>query len=249
VTAPTDRTAEPRAVHAPAPPAGAEPTLVAPVPGVGSPTPAAGMGVPAAGPDPISRWGGEGGPDNPGKGGPPKPRVIGLDLSLAATGLALANGDTEVIRTAPGDHLADQHDRLTHIVSEIIDRTRASRYDHPAVAVIEGPSYNSSGAGTWDRAGLWWLTVARLFALAVPVAIVPPAALKRYATGKGTATKPDMRMALYQRAGLDLRDDNQVDAWWLRAMGLDHLGYPPTVMPATNRAALDKVRWPEGIRT
>ena len=51
--APTDRTAEPPAVHTPAPPAGAEPTLVAPVPGVGSPTPAApalARGQGAAGP-------------------------------------------------------------------------------------------------------------------------------------------------------------------------------------------------------
>ena len=98
--APTDRTAEPTAVHAPAPPAGAEtgPRPSAPVAaGPVSPTPAAGMGVPAAGPDPISRWGGEGGPDNPGKGGPPKPRKrrpkdIGTDAERAVVRYLQANG-------------------------------------------------------------------------------------------------------------------------------------------------------------
>jgi len=69
--------------------------------------------------------------------------------------------------------------------------------------------------------------------------------LKRYATGKGNATKADMRMALFQRAGLDVRDDNAVDAWWLRAMALDHYGHPLVAMPQTHRQALEKVAWPE----
>ena len=75
--------------------------------------------------------------------------------------------------------------------------------------------------------------------------MVPPASLKRYATGKGNATKADMRMALFQRAGLDVRDDNAADAWWLRAMGLDALGAPVVALPQTHRQALDKVVWPD----
>lgn len=171
-------------------------------------------------------------------------RIVGIDLSLTATGLAQADGTAHTIRTGPGDHLADQHDRLTHIVNEIAERTAAGLTGAPDLAVIEGPSYGSNGAGTWDRAGLWWLVIDRLFREGVPVAVVPPTVLKRYATGKGNATKPDMRMALYQRLGLDLRDDNQVDAIWLRAMGLDQLGCPLVDMPQAHRAALDKVTWP-----
>ena len=57
------------------------------------------------------------------------------------------------------------------------------------------------------------------------------------------ATKPDMRMALYQRAGLDERDDNRVDAWWLRQVGLHLLGDPDALnLPKTHLAALDKIR-------
>jgi hypothetical protein len=70
--------------------------------------------------------------------------------------------------------------------------------------------------------------------------------VKKYATGRGNATKTDMAVALAKRAdGYELRDDNQVDAWWLGAMGRDHLGVPYVAMPATHRAALDKVTWPE----
>lgn len=173
-----------------------------------------------------------------------QPRVIGLDLSLTATGIAYPDGPLTTIRTVPGDHLADQHDRITHIVTEIHERL----HWQTALVVLEGPSYGSSGAGTWDRAGLWWLTVDRLFSCATPFAVVPPATVKTYATGKGNATKADMRMALYKRADLDVRDDNQVDAWWLRSMGLDHLGCPVVEVPKAHRDAITKVHWPEATR-
>ena len=69
--------------------------------------------------------------------------------------------------------------------------------------------------------------------------------LKKFATGNGAAKKPDLRMALYRRAGVDVADDNQVDAWWLRQAGLQHLGDPDAVpLPQTHLSALDKVVWP-----
>lgn len=51
--------------------------------------------------------------------------------------------------------------------------------------------------------------------------------------------------ALYKRSGIDVPDDNQVDATWLRQMGLAHLGDPDAVpLPQTHLSALDKVAWP-----
>ncbi len=79
----------------------------------------------------------------------------------------------------------------------------------------------------------------------LPVAEVPPSSVKKYATGKGNATKPDMRVALLQRAGIDERDDNRVDAWWLRSAALDHYGEPVVAMPRIHREALAKMAWPE----
>ncbi len=178
------------------------------------------------------------------------PRVVGIDLSLTATGIAESDGQTRTIRTGPGDHLADQHDRLAFIVREVwASVVVATKPQTADLVVIEGPSYNSTGAGSWDRAGLWWLVVASLLDEGVPVAVVPPSVLKRYATGKGNATKADMRMAMFKRTGLDERDDNRVDAWWLRAMGLDHLGHAPVELPQAQRDGLAKVAWPVPLET
>ncbi|TDB86472.1 hypothetical protein E1264_17905 [Actinomadura sp. KC216] len=181
------------------------------------------------------------------------PRVIGIDLSLTSTGLAdfTHNGRevvTKTIRSSPADGDSGQHSRLTRIVFEITEHV-SSQGPHPALVVIEGPSYGSKGAGTWDRAGLWWLLIDRLVGLHHPFAIVPPATLKRFATGRGNATKTDMAVALAKRTdGLELRDDNQVDAWWLGAAGRDHLGLPFVKVPQTHRDALVKVAWPEVTR-
>jgi Holliday junction resolvasome RuvABC endonuclease subunit len=79
----------------------------------------------------------------------------------------------------------------------------------------------------------------------VPFAVVTAASLKKFATGSGNAAKADMRMELYKRTGLDLRDDNEVDAWWLREIGLHLNGHPDRItLPATHLAALTKVKTP-----
>lgn len=176
------------------------------------------------------------------------PRVIGLDLSLTATGIADFNGRevvTRTIRSAPnGKTLIDQNSRLRGILNEI-EEVVTLQGPPPRLIVAEGPSYGSKGAGTWDRAGLWWLVVDHIIGRRWPLAIVPPAVLKKYATGRGNADKTAMAVALQKRWGNELRDDNKVDAFWLAAAGRDHLGCPYLPMPKAQRDALAKVDWPE----
>lgn len=169
------------------------------------------------------------------------PRVIGLDLSLTATGIApwVDGMPTFTVRTVTAD--GDQ--RLRRIVVD----ARTEAYDHVKgepieLAVIEDLPTHAHSAGITGM--VHGAVRCALMALGVPYALIPPASLKKYATGRGNATKADMRMALYKRAGLDLKDDNQVDAWWLRAAGLEHLGCPVVEVPQTHRDALGKVDWP-----
>jgi len=160
---------------------------------------------------------------------------VGLDPSLTATGIARPDG---TMHTVGGDaKLGDQ--RLARI-ADFVERVLIE--DRPLLAVLEDlPAHAQAGGITGMAQGVVRLALQRA---GVPYVRVVASSLKKYATGKGNATKADMRMALYQRFGIDVKDDNQVDAWWLRAMGLDRLGRPLVVLPQANRASLAKAEWP-----
>ncbi|MEV4458494.1 hypothetical protein [Microbispora sp. NPDC049633] len=166
------------------------------------------------------------------------PSVVGLDLSLTGTGMSRDDG-LERIRC--GDLRGC--DRFSWIAEHIFGDGQTHTAD---LVVVEGPAYSRAlQAGHHEAAGLWWHIIYRLDFSDVPYAVVPPSVLKKYATGKGNATKPDMRMALFQRFEIDERDDNKVDAFWLRAMGMERLGAPLVELPKAQREALGKVSWPE----
>jgi Holliday junction resolvasome RuvABC endonuclease subunit len=161
------------------------------------------------------------------------PRVVGLDLSMTATGIAIANGTTHTITSkAHGDH------RLIDILDVVIKATSDA-----ALVVIEDLPTNAKSAGITGMVhGAVRASLLRAF---VPYALIPPASLKKYATGVGNCGKTAMAIAALKRHGREIPDEDQCDAWWLRAAGLDHLGHPLAAMPATHRAALDKVAWPD----
>lgn len=169
-----------------------------------------------------------------------RPRVVGLDLSLRATGVA-GPGWSDTIRSTgrTRDALPVRRARLRALRAEGLDAV-----GHPDLVVVEGPSYGSTGAGTWDRAGLWWLVVDALYRRDVPVAIVPPSCRALYATGRGNAGKQAVLDAVRDRYGIEPGDDNQADAYVLAAMGCDWLGAPLVEVPTAHRRALDSVEWP-----
>lgn len=171
--------------------------------------------------------------------------MIGLDLSAECSGVALPDGTTFAIKApkAAGKKrtLNDDLLRLDHVATIVEIELKQRR---PALAVIEdyAPGIRSAGAHRLAEIGgvvrlACWRTQTR-------VALVNPTHLKIYATGNSRAEKRDMALAAYKRAGLEFPTDDQCDAWWLRAMGLDHLGHPLFGLPKSQRDALTKVAWP-----
>jgi Holliday junction resolvasome RuvABC endonuclease subunit len=172
--------------------------------------------------------------------------VLGIDPSLTGTGIAY-NDATHTITSKPtGTTLEDRRARLADIMEDLNDAVLGLGpwdFAPPAdLVVIEAPSLaQHSQRGTLDRNGLWWLIVYRLHAIGIRTIEASPSTVKKFATGKGNATKPDMRMALFQRAGIDCRDDNQVDAWWLAEIGAHLLDIPTLELPKAHLDALDKI--------
>jgi hypothetical protein len=70
--------------------------------------------------------------------------VVGLDLSLTATGVAWPDGTTETITTTPRDTLPD---RLRYIRASIVEHLRDLIFLGPTVAVVEDLPYTRNQAG------------------------------------------------------------------------------------------------------
>lgn len=159
-------------------------------------------------------------------------RVVAFDPSLTATGVCDAEGKT--YRVGGDAKVGDR--RLQKIYDLVLEVAAVADY-----ALMEDLPTHAQGAGKTGMAqGVVRLALVQL---AVPFTTVTPASLKKFATGSGNADKADMRMSLFQRAGIDLKDDNQVDAWWLRALGLHHFGEPLVDLPSKHLEALRKVEW------
>jgi Holliday junction resolvasome RuvABC endonuclease subunit len=168
--------------------------------------------------------------------------VLGLDLSMTATGVCLPDGTTYTIKTNPkhGDR------RLFQIVDEIVSHLGEPAHGINAdLAVIEEAPPGLKGPAIKAIHMVHGAVRLRLTELNLPYVEVNPSTLKIYATGNKGADKPSMAVAAFKRAGAEFADDNQCDAWWLRAAGLDHLGHPLFPLPQAQRAALAKATWPE----
>lgn len=163
-------------------------------------------------------------------------RVIGIDPSLSATGVARTDGTTHTVKT---DTKKDgDGGRLLKLRRELADHIRGGgQLRRPDFAVIEDLPTHAMSAGLTGRAqGIVRMTLAEWD---VPYVAIPPATLKKFAAGKGNANKEAMREAWLAFSGEDNRDDNQVDAAWLRQIGL-HLKGVPVHLPPEQLAAVDK---------
>lgn len=179
-------------------------------------------------------------------------RTLGLDLSLCSTGVAqlYSHGGPAELHTAVIKSSGKRSDTLADRAARVRDlRDRIVSWITPftSLVVIESPSLGSKGAGTWDRAGLWWAVVSWLAAHEVPTATISPLSLKRFASGSGKADKAAMLDAFEALWGERPKTDDQADAGHLALAGAVHLGLEGLPDLSNQKLdSLDKAAWPEG---
>jgi crossover junction endodeoxyribonuclease RuvC len=108
--------------------------------------------------------------------------------------------------------------RLLHIrysLSEWIGR-------EPALIVLEGYSYGSAQRAH-EIGELGGIIRVELHLSAVPWAVVPPAVLKKFVTGKGNAPKDVVRLEAYKRFGIEADTGDEVEARCLALMGVHRI--------------------------
>lgn len=186
--------------------------------------------------------------------------VVGLDLSLTSTGLAVANGGritTWLNIKSKGRKGATLHETLQRVAGIVGDVDNFITYRDGLIdlAVIEAPSFGSSFGSSHERAHLWWSVVDVLDEWQIPVATVAPATRAKYITGSGRADKKTVlahATHAYCNDGpfRSIPNDDVADAAGLAAMGARWLGEPvePFELPAPNLAAMGSVRWPSPER-
>jgi len=171
-------------------------------------------------------------------------RIVGLDLSLSATGVALLDTERGTLRTttiATGTRKG--HDRMNFIIGTMRQLTAGVE-----VAAIEGPSYGSksqSQRGHHERAGLWWITAHMLWVNKIEYAVIPPSNRAMYATGNGLAKKELVLRDVRDRYGnlCHAANDNEADALILSVMLAHKFGRPLVELPPTHTRGLAAVNF------
>jgi crossover junction endodeoxyribonuclease RuvC len=184
-------------------------------------------------------------------------RILGLDVSLTATGLAgLESTDdgwkleTDVFKTTP--HPKGETRYLLNRMNMIRQHCRATA-SWDTLVVIEGPALAAMGSSSKDLVGLWWLVYDGVCAVARQVVVVPPSTLKKWATGKGNASKGQVAIGVHRTFpqdvfGVDFAvvDDNEADAAALCGIGAQLLGLDaPFDIPKYRTDALSGLRLPD----
>lgn len=170
-------------------------------------------------------------------------RVMGLDLSVRATGITLPDGAMRTFKPQRNDDW-----RLVEIRNHIIGIVRSERVD---LVMIEGPfmsAKNSSGAMLLT--GLSYVVRVALLSNGTAYLTPMPQLVKIFACGAGNAPKLDVVKSLIKRTAgeVDPPDDNAADSWWLWAMGMALTGNPVLDLPKTHTRALDNLRLPAHLQ-
>lgn len=148
--------------------------------------------------------------------------VIGLDLSLVASGVAVLGNDelvnTCVVKSKPnGPRPVDEVVRLITIVEKIMKVVDEHK---PQVVVIEGIAFGvQKTTALAQLASLNYLVRAALFERTIQFVICAPTTLKRFITGKGNSQKDHVMMEVYKRYGIEALTNDTADAIVLAKIG------------------------------
>jgi len=165
-------------------------------------------------------------------------RILGLDLSLTATGVAWEGGTGLISTKLRG------MERLDHIAGAVAELVWNGVHFTTDLVVMEGYSFGSQGRSVFDIGELGGVIKLELYRHNVPVVEVAPAMLKKFATGKGNVGKDEVLAAAIRKYAFEGTNNNEADAWILYWMGRLH--YDRNVEPLYDyqREALEKIEWP-----
>jgi crossover junction endodeoxyribonuclease RuvC len=168
--------------------------------------------------------------------------ILGIDASLTHTGLVILNPANELIHAETVSPKTKGTQRLIDYGQYVEDFLY--KYE-PAIAVMEGYAFTPAVGHAFGLGELGGIIKCELWKHGVPVHIVAPMSLKKFGTGSGKGDKNKIMLSVYRKYGIELKDDDQTDAFILAQIGLRILqqkaGKIPTDVPKYEREVLSVV--------
>lgn len=171
--------------------------------------------------------------------------VIGLDLSLSATGIVVLAGNGSLLMERVLSSKKKGPHRLLEL-RNLLDGV-LQRYG-PSVAVVEGYAMAKGGGRGGSSGRVFdigeWGGIVRVLLLerGISTYLAPPKTLKMITTLSGNAGKPEMLEAVARRFQFITKNDNLADAYGLaRIARLLHVKSLQATLVAKEREGLTKV--------
>jgi crossover junction endodeoxyribonuclease RuvC len=180
-------------------------------------------------------------------------RLIALDLSLAATGLAHTHSHRgEPVLAARTVHTARTKHGTTDIdharINTVLVDVAAACKSRPQLVAIEWlPSYDGKGDTSLRLAELHGVVKHWLYVQGIPYVDVKPPQIKMWLTGTGNADKTAVKAAAIAEYGglVHIDDHNQADAVGLLTLALAAYGHGLTrVVNPRRTKTIGQVEWP-----
>lgn len=187
--------------------------------------------------------------------------VSGIDLSVTATGIAIAPLDRAA--WPPFSTMLVGVDGIQSLSLPVLVATLREQADQivraalapgspfPEAVLMESPTGSRATGGVFERGYLYYLVVGRFIELGIKVMQASNNQIKQYVTGKGNATKGAVidgigrRFPMFETGGHDGRAD-AAGAAALCAALLDAPLVPD--LPGTHRAVVERMLAPAPVK-
>jgi crossover junction endodeoxyribonuclease RuvC len=167
-------------------------------------------------------------------------RIVALDPSLTATGVADSDRGPYLIVPPPG---VTGEARNWQILKAVIQAVHGAD-----VVLVEGYAFGAKGRAVFEIAELGGVLRLGFYTRGVRWVEVPPSCVKTLATGKGNSKKDAVLAEAIRRLGYAGSDHNEADALWVLQGALIHYGLPgAATLPQTHLRGLDKIQWPAAL--
>lgn len=142
-------------------------------------------------------------------------RYVGLDLSTK-TGLVIIDESGNVLTEKEiTSKIKKDPQRMIDLTEQVL-----SHLEKDDIIAIEGFSYGSRGKGMSFQFGYGYSVQIALYTNDYDYLIVTPSQVKKFATGKGNASKDNMILPIYKKWGYEHESDNVRDAFVLAQIAI-----------------------------